>query len=309
MTKKKNKRLISYIYLGINTICWGAALIIVKPAFEHTTPFRFLFYRYFFSVLFSLPILIYFLFRVKNVWKKIKIITAAEFIGTVLTLTLLYLGLQRTSAIETSLITTTTPVFISLAGIFFLKEKQEKHEWFGLLLAFFGTLSLAVLPILKNGQDQNHFSLIGNLLVLSQNICIAAYFILAKKIYKKIPKLFVACISFILGLIAFFGLSLFEVNFSLTQFIANINSDLSHISVLIASLYMAIFGSIIGLTTYIKGQENIEASEASLFIYLQPLIYLPLGIIFLKETINIWQIASLFIILTGVIMAEKRKKK
>ena len=78
---------------------------------------------------------------------------------------------------------------------------------------------------------------------------------------------------------------------------------------MVASGYMAIFGSIIGFTAYLKGQEGIEASEATLFTYLQPLIYIPLGILLLNEKVHPVQIGSLFIILFGVIIAEKRARR
>ena len=69
---------------------------------------------------------------------------------------------------------------------------------------------------------------------------------------------------------------------------------------------MAIFGSVIGLIAYIKGQDKIEASEASLFSYLQPLIYLPLGVLLLKENISPQQLIGLGLIIIGVITAEKK---
>ena len=71
---------------------------------------------------------------------------------------------------------------------------------------------------------------------------------------------------------------------------------------------MSLFASVIGLFSYLKGQEGIEASEASLFMYLQPLVYIPLGIILLKETVNAMQIILLLIILGSVIFAESRVK-
>ncbi len=148
MSKKKQIRLRSYAYLLLNTLVWGAALIIVKPALSVTTPFRYLLYRFAFAGLFSLPILIHYWSKIKNKKKTITIIATLELIGTTLALGLLYFGLDKTSAIEASFITTTTPIFIVLAGILYLKEKEEKHEWLGLALAFIGTALLTALPVI-----------------------------------------------------------------------------------------------------------------------------------------------------------------
>ncbi len=291
----------------VNTLCWGAGLIIVKPAFAITTPFRFLLYRYFFASLLSLPILFHYLPKKNKYIKHLPIILFYELIGTTLALSLLYIGLNMTSAIEASLIGTTTPIFISIAGLLILKEKIKKNEWLGLSLSFIATIVLTLYPFLNNIQHQAKISLFGNFLIILQNIIVALYYIGIKTKYKKLPKFLVTTISYYIGLVSFLILSFYELNtLSFRNLIQIIYSDFQSISVWIASLYMAIFGSIIGLTAYIKGQEKIEASEASLFTYLQPLIYIPLGIILLNEKISLIQIASIITIILGLIVAERK---
>lgn len=235
-----------------------------------------------------------------------------ELIGLTLTLALLYVGLDKTTALEASFISTTNPIFITIAGIIFLRERQEKREWQGLFLTFLGTFFLTLEPWF-NGQNSassgiSHQTLWGNLLIIGQNITATVYFILAKSRYKGLPKLFVAGISFWVGLISFLGLSLMELSFSPTALWQAVIADWSHPSVWIASIYMAVFGSIIGLTAYIQGQENVEASEASLFWYLQPLVYIPLGVLILKEAVTPWQIISLVLVGLGVWWAQKPLK-
>ncbi len=308
----------SYFFLLINTITWGLALIIVKPSLEITTPFRYLLYRYIIAAICSLPILIYYWKKIKNKLKVIRRVAFVEFFGTVIALSLLYVGLAKTSAIEASFLTTTTPIFVVLAGIFYLKEKEEKHEVIGLLIAFLGTTLLTFIPVILNGMTPKGLSLEGNILIIMQNIATAVAMVLAKKYYKNIPKLFITSLSFYLGILTFLSLSLYElfttkIDMNLTQlpqqFLQTVQNDLSHQSVVIAAIYMAIFGSIIGLTAYIKGQEGIEASEASLFWYLQPLVFVPAGIFFLKETVHPLQIISMILIFLGVYIAEKRVSK
>lgn len=326
MKKTAQTRLRSYFFLLINTITWGLALIIVKPSLEITTPFRYLLYRYLIAALASLPILLYYWPKIKNKLQAFKKILLVEFFGTGLALALLYLGLAKTSAIEASFITTTTPIFVVLAGVFYLKEKEEKHEIIGLITAFLGTSLLTFLPVILNGMSPKGLSLEGNILIILQNIATAIAMVLAKKHYKKIPKLFVTSVSFYFGILVFFLLSLGEIfiqkQSQLTllteteiglpsipaELLLSIQQDLSHPSVWLAAGYMAIFGSIIGLTAYIKGQDGIEASEASLFWYLQPLVFVPAGIILLKETVHPLQIVAMVIILFGVYIAEKRSK-
>jgi drug/metabolite transporter (DMT)-like permease len=296
------------VFMLINVVTWGAALPIVKPALDVVTPYQFLFWRYVFAVIFSLPILFYFPHRISGLVKTILIICALEIVGTTLALSLLYEGLSRTSSIEASLIATTAPIFITFAGILILKEKEERHEWLGLGVAFLGTLLLTVYPMLNAG-GQIQFSNTGNLLVVAQNVVAALYFVFAKKYYTKLPKMFVTTISFYVGMLTFGAIVWLSGPNIVTPFITTFFNPFADIRVLIATLYMAVFGSIIGLTAYIKGQDGMEASEAGLFTYLQPLVFLPIGIVFLKEGVTPVTVLALFMILGGVFFAEYRKRR
>jgi drug/metabolite transporter (DMT)-like permease len=304
--RKRSIRFKSYLFLSINALCWGAALIVVKPALEHTTPFRFLLYRYLIAGVVSLPIIFHSLPKLKRPLKAIKTIIPLELIGTTLTLSLLYFGLARTSAIEASLLATTAPIFVTLFGVLLLKEREEKHEGIGLGLAVIGTLLLTMLPMFYGTTQFHRISVEGNLFIIGQNIATALYFVLAKKYYRKLPKLFVASTSFYVGIVTFFALCWWEAG-NLTTLYQSILADWQFPSVWLASVYMATFGSIIGLTAYIKGQDGIEASEAAVFTYLEPLVYIPLGILLLQEHIYPIQVVSLGLILLGVIIAEKRR--
>ena len=289
----------------LNVVCWGAAFVVVKPAFDTTTPFRFLLYRHFLAFLLIMPLFWYYRKKILRLGKKTWTIIGLETLGSTLALSLLYAGLDRTTVLEASLITTTLPLFITLGGIFLLKEKQEGHEWTCMLIALAATLYLTVWPLFTTGTVSG-VSVAGNILLLASNVANMFYYPLAKREYKKVPKLLVTSISFVVATVSFFALSLFEVGGSWTTFTQAVTLDLASPAVLFASAYMATFGSIIGLTAYIKGQDGIESSEASLFFYLQPLIYIPLAFLVLGEVIMLNQILALGVILLGVVIAERR---
>lgn len=304
-----SKRLKSYFFMIISTIAWGAFLPIVKLGFNDSeiTPFRYLFYRFALAGILSLPIIIYYWQKIKNKWQTLKTIVLLELIETSLALSCLYIGLSQISALEANIITTSAPLFIIFGGIIFLRERQDRHEWLGLIFAFFGTILITLEPM-WHGDGSLMNSLGGNLLIIAHNILNAIYFLLAKKRYHKIPKLFVSSISFYVGIVTFAILSMAELQFDLSLWQNNIINDLSSSMVWGVVIYGAIFGSIIGLTAYIKGQDGIEASEASLFTYLQPAIYIPLGYLLLKESASFLQIFSLLIIIFGVYIASRKKK-
>ena len=131
-TKATHHRSYYYFFLLLNAIIWGAAFVIIKPAYEYTTPFRFLFYRFLTAGLIGLPLFLYYLHKTKDVWKQIKTVSLIEVLGIPLALGFLYTGLERTTTIEAGFLTTTVPIFVVLFGVWFLHEREEKTEAEGL---------------------------------------------------------------------------------------------------------------------------------------------------------------------------------
>lgn len=309
--QSQKKRFESYLWMLLNTLVWGAAFIVVKPALDITSPLRHLFFRYLLAVIFSLPILYYYRNHLKKLGKKLVPVFWIELLGSVLALWLLYEGLHLTTAIEANLLTMTLPVFLTIGGILFLKEKEEQHEFIGLTITLIGTILLVFSPLVMTGTGLAGLSFQGNILITLSMIISAVYYLLVKKYYQKLPLFLVTTLSFYVGLVGFAlatGWELFITNgYSLIEGLKLIQLEFTQVEVWGAAGYMALFGSIIGLTAYYKGQDGIEASEAGLFTYLQPLVAIPLSMIILKEGINFLEIMALLLILIGVYWAERRQ--
>jgi drug/metabolite transporter (DMT)-like permease len=295
-----NYRLLCIIALLGNVAIWGAALPIVKPSLSYTSPFGFLFWRYALAALLLLPII--FLKRPKNLkLKDIAIMGGIEWIHAGLGLVILYKGLELTSALEASFIGSTSPIFVILGGIYFLKEKQERREWLGLSLSILGTI-IVILGGFTGHTNGFSPSVPGNSLIVLYSVSWMAYVLLAKKFFVTYDKLYVASIGALTGFL-FYTL--------LIPFIGPLPSFTTLLStppLLLAVLYMATLGTPIAIALFLYGQNKIEASEATLFTYLQPLIYIPLSVLWLGETIITSQLVGLAIIAAGVIIAEARKK-
>lgn len=293
----------------INITVWGAALPVSKFAVNETSAFLFLFYRFAVALIFSLPILIFYWRKYRPSLQEVGLIIILELLGTSLALGSLYLGLQRTTTLEASLLTSTIPLFVTLGGIIFLREVEESSEWIGLLIALAGTLLITLEPILTGRYQHAGFSLLGNLLVMLSNLAYAAYILLAKKYYQRLPKLLISSLSFWIGVITFLILSAWQMEFDWLTWQQTVWTDLAQPLITWPAIYMGIFGSIIGLTTYIAGHNLIEASEASLFTYLQPLIYIPLAYFLHGEQMQSLLIVAVGFIALGVLIGEIRWKK
>ena len=292
----------AYLSLLVTALIWGAAFPIIKPSLSFVSPFQFLYLRFLIAAPLTLPFIYFYFKRLKPSLKTIKKIVLLELFGSPFALSILYIGLSKTSALEASLIGATSPILVTLGGILFLREKEEKLEWIGLALSFVGTLLLIFDPLLSGKNLSQSFSFSGNLIILLYNFIITAYYLIVKKAYRGIPKLFATSISYSVSLVALFFFLILS-NQSVSP------SLLTTPSVAIAAIYMGIFGSIIALTCRIFGQDQIEASEASLFSYLQGVFAIPFAYFLLNEVPSYIQILAVLIISSGVFLGEYRPKR
>lgn len=297
-------RWLAYFFLLINTVCWGSLLVVAKPALEITSPASLLLGRFLAVALPTIPIAVHLIRSTKITLNQIAQVCAVEFLGTGVAIALLYVGLETTSSLEANIIANLSPLFITFTSLVFLHEKQQRHEWLGMAIAFAGTLGMIFLPNVMS-EAVNTSTIWGNLLVLLHSICVGFYFVAGKKVFQGVSKLLVAILGSYVGVVTFFTMLVLQtggVRSAVEIFARDISTPLVGNTI----IYLAFIGTIIGLTAYIKGQELIEASEASLFFYLQPLVYIPLSFFMLQETVSLLQIVLLGVIGTGVFIAEKR---
>lgn len=297
-------RSLAYLALLTTAVIWGSTIAVAKGTFDVLSPLEFLYFRYLLATLVSFPFLIYLILKLRPELSTILKISVLEILGTALPLLLLYEGVSRTSAIESSLISATSPIFTVLGGVIFLKERETKREWQGLALSFLGTLLLIIEPLLLGDTQTLTYSLSGNLLILLYNLLWTAYCLFAKRLYRGVAKTLVSAVAFPLYaltyLIIFSVMALPVPSFTLLT---------SNPTLLLSLLYITIFSSFIAGTLYIYGQDKIEASEASIFTYLQGVVAIPIAYLLLGEKPTLLSILVVLIIATGVYRAELKTKR
>ena len=292
-----SKRSFAYALLLLNTILWGLSPPIIKVALNFVSINQFLLGRYLLASLIFLPI--YLLTRKKSpsiTTNNYKLLILLALLGTPLTLIPLYEGIKLTSSIESSILSATGPLLIIIGGRIFLHEKITQNEKIGLIIALIGTLLLALGPLVIDGPGFK-ISLLGNLLILGSNLIWTAFLLLVKKL--KVDASQISLVSYLTAIPIFLLLMLLEPSKILNSSILNLNS-----TAIFGIAYMALAGSIIAFWAYTKGQEYIEAGEAAIFTYLQPLITFPLAYFWLHESISSVGLAACLLIAAGVYVSE-----
>lgn len=291
----------AYLALIIAALIWGASQPITKPALEFITPIQFIFLRFAIAAPLTIPFIIRGHRQHRLNGRQWLTVLGVESISIV-TLILVFTGLSYVSAFQSSLILQTRPIFVTLAGLIFLNENIKKHEWIGLLISVIGITAILFRPFFVHPDGLTSVSFIGTSILLLTNIMYTGTLMLIKKQYKMISK------SAATGLHAWIGLFLAGLILVPTNSLPTVSTILEP-TVLTAIIYMGIMASIVALTLSHFAVGKIETSEATLFSYLQPLVYIPLTTLWLGEQIHPAQIAGMILILVGVWYAERRPGK
>lgn len=297
-------RLRAYGLLLVVSLLWGAATPVIKFTLGGITPLSFLVYRFLISAAIGIIILVATKTHIPKARENMPLIILYGFVTTTLALGLLFLGLNRTTVLDTVLITAISPLVTAAAGSIFLNETVTRQEKLGMLLAFAGTLAVILEPVLKGRVDIAQLA--GNILVFGYLISNGLSSVLSKKLVRRDVKSFdLTNISFIVGFITLLPLVLFESSFS--NIITNINNLALpyHLGV----FYMAVFSGTIAYTFWVKGQKSIEISEAGVFAYLIPVFATPLAVLWLGEKITLFFVIGAVLITIGVLIAEYKRKR
>ena len=284
------------IALIITNIIWGAAAPIFKLALTNIPPFTLGFIRFFFAGSILLPIML-----IK--WKKINTKTFYQiFVGAVLgytiSISLYFIALTKTQAINAPVISCAAPVFLYFLSIFFLKEKAKMKVMFGMIVALIGALVIVFSPIFFEGAELAFGEIQGNLLLVISMIVGVISTLIHKKALDKVNFYQITCITFFLAALTFFPFMMRELDsWSFRQL--NING--------LAGIVFGVFlCSALAYVLYYYGLSKIKAQEVGLFTYMDPVIAVIIAIPLLGEYPNLYFIIGSVFVFLGIYVAEGR---
>jgi drug/metabolite transporter (DMT)-like permease len=306
-------RFLAYLAMLVTAAIWAIAGPVIKVTLQDVPPFTFLALRFLINTIVISPILWLYLRKhpreIPRSAGEVGRLFLLTLLGTTLTLALIFLGIDRTTAIDATLIIATTPIFIVLGGslicikgVVCLREKVTRLEKIGLAVAVLGVGVTVVQPLLESGIFASE-NLIGNFLVLISNLTWTGFTLLSKETYRRFSPFLVTAASFIFGFLTFLPLALIEGSNLLT-----IVYQLPTTAIL-GVLYMSLLSSIVAYFTYAWGVSKIEASEAALFLYLEPIIAAPFAYWWLGEKITTTFLIGAAVIAAGVIITEYRPRR
>jgi len=282
--------------LIVANVVWGMASPIFKFALTNIPPFTLAFIRFFFAGLIFLP-----LAMLK--WQKINRqdfinILLIGFFGVTINIAFFFLGLPKTTSINAPIVASSGPVFIFLLSVFFLKERPKIKVFLGMLAALLGVLIIVLSPIFIGNKQLAIGKIEGNLFFLIATFGAVFQTLISRKVMKKVNPYQVCFISFFFGGLTFFPFMNKELQtWGFDQLIAN---------GWVGIIFGVLFSSALAYFLFYYGLSKIQAQEAGLFSYIDPVVAILIAIPLLGEYPTVFFFIGSLLVFGGIFIAENR---
>lgn len=211
-------------------------------------------------------------------------------------------GLKYTSSSDATLIIAINPTLTAIfaAGLY-ADEKLTKNRILGLSTALIGV----TLIVLRSPNIDVENRLLGDSIIFLAALVWALFTVLSRPIFRQITPLTFTAWSSVYGWI-FLLISTLIVDIEYFSFeqLKSIPTD-----VFWALIFLAVVAAVYGNIAFNTGIEKIGPSKTAIFVNLVPVFGIFFSVLLLSDGFSIWSLLSFFLILFGVLIINKEKKK
>lgn len=286
-----------WIYLAILSLVWGSSFILIKKALIGLTPLQLGALRTLFAATFLLIIGFKSLQKIKkHEWKWI---TISAFLGTFFPAFLFAFAETEIDSAVASVLNSTTPIVTLLLGALVFSIGFSRNQLIGVLVGLLGSFLLIWVGAEVN-PDQNYLY---SGFVLIASLCYACNVNIIKRYLQDIPALSIAVGNFVILIIPSFVV-LFFSEFFRQPFTTDplILESLGYLAIL------AVVGTGIAKILFNKLVQISTPVFSTSVTYTIPIVALMWGVLD-GETFTIFQLLAASLIVFGVYLSNKRKKK
>ncbi len=285
MNKLRDTTFLSYLF---TIILWGSAFPMIKIALNDFSAESLSAFRLILATIILLPFVIIKKLPTPEL-RDIPVIFILGFCGFVIYHTALNFGETLISAGISGILVSTTPIFSSALAYIFLKEHFSKWNWLSSLVAFIG---ISIISISKD--DYTTINVLGVFIILLASFSESLYFTFQKKYLEKY------------GFIAFTLYTIMASSPFMLIFIPEIINDIhgATFTSIVSVLYLAIFPTIIPYVLLAYIVKSVGVSDATMSLYLTPIVSLLLSYLLLDELPTTLAIIGGIITLLGVSLSN-----
>ena len=302
----KNKRFLGLCCAFLATLCWACNYPVSRYLFgkgaENLDEWAVSYLRLILALIFLLP------FTVKKGdykrfcenWRSDGKFFLIMSIFTLAEVLLAFVSLKYTTAARASLMANASPLFTLFISFLAGREILNARKITGALLGMAGI----VLVGISKGSDlfsgNNVSTLTGDLLALSSGVFWSLFTVFGEKVASRYNGLFCSAVFKIFGLILMVPLLLiFHSSFTFNL----------PLSVWIGLVYLGVVSSGLALALWAYAQKHVEPGAIGAFGYISATLATIFSMFFLKEKLTVTFLFSFLMVLGGVTLMIREKKK
>jgi len=290
----------AFILLIASSLFWSGNFFTGKVASLYDlTPFKLSFLRWSLAFLLLLPFTYGKIVKDFEKYKKnLPYLLITSVLGVTIFNSFTYLSLQTSMVINSSIMTSITPLLIIFFSWLIFKTPTYFMQFFGIILSIIGVLLIISKANYINLINLNFTK--GDLWMLAAVFSWGLYSVLLKKIDNTLSQLATLEVLIFFGIIFIFPFYIIE---SLNN--SYLPKDLNEILMI---SYCAVFASIISFFAWNRGVSILGANKASLFLHLIPVFSSMWAIIFLGEKFSFFHLMGTAFIIFGIVLSNTNKK-
>ena len=239
-------------------------------------------------------------FKKETVPTKDKLLLAgAAIFGLVCNQCLYTIGLSITSPINSSIVTTSMPIFAMVLSFLILKEPITLQKALGVFIGCCGAIILIITSAAAVSSKVGDIR--GDLMCLGAQLSFALYLALFNNLIKKYSVFTVNKWMFLwatLMIWPFTGSHVMDLNWAIVP-----------TKTLWEAGYVVIFGTYLGYILTMVGQRSLRPTVVSIYNYVQPIVSVTVSILTGIGVFTFMQGVAVFLVFSGVWLVIKSKSK
>jgi drug/metabolite transporter (DMT)-like permease len=288
----------AYIALGLVSFFWGTTYVAARVGAQQMPGLYMAGVRQFIS---GLVLVLFFLARGYKLpeWKVLKQITIQGIFLLCIANGLLTWAMEYISGGLAAIIVALVPLFIVLFSIGLSScAAITRRMIIGLVIGFAGVLTIFSDYM---GEMKNTSFVLGVILALISVLSWSYGTVYASGLKSSTAILFSVGLQMLIA-----GIIMLLICMITGKYV-----NLAHASVgsLLALFYLVVFGSLVAYTAYVFAISKLPPAQVSMYAYINPVVAVLLGWIFLSEKMNGIMLAGMLITLSGVFIVNKEFKR
>lgn len=269
-------------------LVWGASYLVADVGLKEMSPTGLSAWRFLISVLVFFPILVARRTNVRLRLPDVPRIAAIGGIAVAGTYLLTYKGILLASSTDRAVVSPLEPVALAIMAAVILHERLIRKQWAGIAIACAG----AYVLVSRNGfGGGSHSAVLGQGLMLLSFFTEGMYSILGKPLLDRYRPLVLTVWAMFFATVLLFLTAAVD---------GGIPPRPPSLSAWLAVLFLAIPCTVIGYTLWYLVLEHMPAGKVGVFVFLQPVVGIALGMCYRAEKASPLLFAGTLLVVLGV---------